>query len=86
MPSFGDCLVTKHYGGPTEDDYITVDRADPVVLISSGMVEELQRDALVPEVELNGDVMTINAANRRVVYRIDWASFDGHCYTMRWPD
>jgi len=84
----GDCIVTRHYGGLTEDDYITIDQADPVVLISSDMVEELRRDALVPEVELNSDVMTINAANRRAVYRIDFDSFNPltHCYVMRWPD
>jgi hypothetical protein len=77
----GDCVIMRN-----DDDTLTVTQADPWTLISAELLDELDRGTNHPAVRMDGDVLTINATNRRVVYRIDRASFDGHCYTMRWPD
>jgi len=78
----GHCIIRR------EGDTITVTDADPTVLISAELVDEFTAGNRAPEVTLDGDVLTINAANRRVVYVIDRRSYDAHtrCYVMRWPD
>jgi hypothetical protein len=79
-PKTGDCVVGR------EGDDIVIWRADPVTQITHTMVEEIRAGNCRPEITLEGDILTINAVNRRVVYRIYWDTFDGYNYVMQWPD
>jgi len=78
----GRCIIYRR------GDAITVVEADPAVLISAALVDELAAGNRAPEVTLDGDVLTIDAANRRVVYVIDRSSYNlaTNQYVMRWPD
>jgi hypothetical protein len=66
----GDCIFTRHddlLAGPS----ITVDRADPRILISTELLDELTQGPEPSEVvTMQDDVVTIHAHNRTVVYRL----------------
>ena len=81
-PSFGDCTLGW------DGDKLTVRQADPMVRITAELVDELERGVTHPDFTIDGDVITINAANRRVVYRLDRSSYDlfTNTYRMQWPD
>jgi hypothetical protein len=71
----GNCIVTRHtdpediHGRATT---LTVDRADPRILISTELLDEISRGDLEPDgvMTIDDDVVTIRAANRTVVYRL----------------
>ena len=79
----GDCTVMY------EGDGLCVIRADPRVWISREMVERLDTfGSNNPRVTWLDDVLTIDAVNQRVVYRVHRDKLDdtGLCYLAEWPD
>lgn len=49
---------------------LRIDRADPEIGISAALLRQMRAGATHPDVTLDGDLLTINAVNRRVTYRI----------------
>jgi hypothetical protein len=78
----GECIFTRHW----EDGRLTVDRADPRVVVSAALLDEWRRGEGEPEVTVNGDVLRIAAANRTVIYRIGEKVPHLHAYYAEWPD
>jgi len=63
----GDCITTYH----AEDATVTVDHADPRILISTELLDAILQGDMPGEVmTMHDDVVTIHAANRTVVYRL----------------
>jgi hypothetical protein len=78
----GDCILTRHW----EDGRLTVDKADPRVMVSGELLSELRDGKGAPEIVIKGDVMRIEAANRTVIYRIGEKVPDMFAYYAEWPD
>ena len=82
---YGDVVIQGHWPGGT----IEVIEAPPRALISGELLDELAIcDS--PYVTLDGNVLTIRAANRTLVYRIvgrhpDWLNHPD-VYVIEWPD
>lgn len=68
-------------------DRINIVRADPRVLIAGSLLAKMRVETH-PDVIIDGDVITIDAVNRRYVYRIIPDSYDplDDTYAMEWPD
>jgi hypothetical protein len=85
----GDIVLAEH-----DDGRIEVVNADPTIWISAQLVELAHDDGLHPAVTVRcepatcptGDVWTIDAVNRRVVYRVGEYLEEPHCYRAEWPD
>jgi hypothetical protein len=96
----GDCVMSLN-----EDDTLTVQQADPRILISAELLEKIAAGRYHRAVTLTGDadritrahqgthypdgpdmVLTINAANRKVIYRIAEYLFERDSYVAEWPD
>jgi hypothetical protein len=72
-----------------EDGRLWVDRADPRLLISDGLVEQWAgRHGMFhhPAVTLADRVVTIRAANRTVVYRLVEHVPEWRAWIAEWPD
>lgn len=65
---------------------VAVHHADPRVMISSCWIRQARRGDWGPGVTLVDDVLTINAVDRRVVYRIGVLHLVEDCYEAQWPD
>lgn len=83
----GDVLITGHNWNPETGRYesITIDRADPRAWITAEMLNM----AVASELDfctLNGDVLTLRADNRTVIYRIRGYHVQYDAYLMEWPD
>ncbi|MEO3856212.1 hypothetical protein [Acrocarpospora sp. B8E8] len=82
---YGNCVVAQNFDGT-----LTVERADPRILISAellNIVRNLDRvDWMHPGVALVGDVLTIDGSNQTVVYRIGEKVPDRYAYYAEWPD
>lgn len=78
----GECIITRHW----EDGSLTVDRADPRIHVSAVLLEAVRRGDGDPEVTLAGDVLRIDAANRKVIYRIGEKDPELDVYHAEWPD
>ena len=76
----GDCVLTRF-----DDGTIRIERADPKILVSAELLDEL-RYGCNPHVILDGNVLRIIAANRRVIYRIGEKVPDLHAFYAEWPD
>jgi hypothetical protein len=79
---FGECIFTRHW----TDGSLTVDRADPRVLIDAEVLDDIRDGRCGPELSLRGDVLTIDATNRRVIYRIGEHLMLPDRYVAEWPD
>jgi hypothetical protein len=82
---YGDVVIRGHW--PT--DAIEVLEAAPRTLISDQLLTEI-RNGASPHATLDGDLLTIRAVNRTVVYRIigrhpDWLNHP-NTWVMEWPD
>lgn len=77
----GDCIMTRH-----ADGILTVDQADPRILISAELFDELISGIGDPEVTVTGDVLRIEASNRTVIYRIGEKVPGMRAYYAEWPD
>jgi hypothetical protein len=80
--SVGDCIITRHW----DDGRLTVDQADPRVIVSVEFLEEVRRGKGAPEITIRDDVMRIEASNRTVIYRIGEKVPDMYAYYAEWPD
>lgn len=69
----------------SEEGRLLVLHADPRIWISAELLAELRREAH-PDVTLIGDVLTVNAVNRRVVYRLGEYMREADCWLAEWPD
>lgn len=76
----GECVLT------TVDDGIRVDHADPEILISPELLDEMRAGNLHPNVSLDGDLLRIEGTNRTVIYRIGDKVPDLFAYYAAWPD
>ena len=81
----GDCLL-RSIIGPGGVRRIEVYKADPRILIAEEIVERIRRGEAAPEVTLRGGVLTIDAANRRVVYRLVRHMPEWRAWVAEWPD
>lgn len=94
----GDCVVSEHRD-PAGDGYgLVIERADPVVLISDGILRDVldnddpERAAtltladIVPADDIYlGAVLRIAGINQTVIYRIT-RRWDDHTHVGEWPD
>lgn len=71
---------------PTDGASLTVIRADPRILVDAGLLEEIRNGNNYPDVSLVGDVLTIDAVNQRVIYRIGEYLPDKRAHVAEWPD
>lgn len=87
----GECIVTR-----LDDGSIRIDQADPRVLISAELLNEIADGSGRPHAWLDlrvsgmfhlvGAVLHINAVNQQVVYRITEYVPSVHGYIGQWPD
>ena len=77
----GDVIISRR-----DDGAAIIDRADPKTLITAEMVDAVRAGRCEPWARLDGDVLTLEGVNRRVVYRIDFDSYSYDTYRMQWPD
>ena len=67
----GDCAISVHYA--SVDDLagrLRIDHADPVVLMSEELYDELVSGNHHPDCEIKDGLFTTRGMNRTVVYRI----------------
>jgi len=79
-PPVGDCIVVNLY----DERRIRVERADPRIWVAQQFLDATHH----PDISIIDDVITINAVNQRVVYRINrtWTLPDADCWLAEWPD
>lgn len=80
MSDLGECIIT------TTPEGQHIDRADPRILISAELVEQLRDRQWDPIAVLNGHLLRIGGTNRTVIYRIGEKTPDGLAYVAEWPD
>ena len=91
MTSYGECVVTL-IADPVEGAQIRIDRADPVVLISPELLDEMRSNPPDYPATFDGHVLRIRGVNRTVVYRIrdvmEPVPGNPGCwnYVGEWPD
>lgn len=71
-PGPGQCLL--HVLGGR----LFVERADPVVAISHGMIRQVRAAQAPAGVSLDGNVLVIDAANQKVSYRLEACAQPGY--------
>ena len=71
-PGPGQCIL-HNMGGR-----LLVERADPVVAISHGMIRQVRSGQAPDGISLDGDVLVIDAANQRVSYRLEKCGQPGY--------
>ncbi len=77
-PGPGQCLLHVVRTPADPGGRVFVERADPVVAISEGLIRQVRAGQSHPDVRLDGDVLTIDAANRRVSYRLERCGQPGY--------
>jgi hypothetical protein len=84
-PPRGDCVITA-----LADGSVVVVRADPRVLISGELLDEITRhpaeNAWCEFTADDGVLLKIKGVNRTVVYRITGYVAPLHGYIAEWPD
>lgn len=81
----GDLVVRRHYNPDGEWPTIEIVRADPKIRISLPMMLELLITEN-PAVKFDGDILTITATNRNVVYLVGDLDPSTDTYPAEWPD
>lgn len=81
--SVGECVLTRIDDGP-----IWVDRADPRILITVDLLRDIQAAQIRDDTwaSLVDGVLTINGANRKVIYRLVGYDARSNCHYAEWPD
>jgi len=64
-PGPGQCLLHVMGG------QLLIERADPVVAITHGMIRQVRAGQAPAGISLDGNVLVIGAANQRVSYRLE---------------
>src|SRR6266849_1970366 len=94
----GECIMTWHHDADTGQRSVTIDRADPVILISRYVLEDIVAHEaphwcaqvtlaeVVPVDDIYlGAVLRIAGSNQTAVYRITERQ-DEDTYIGQWPD
>ena len=84
---FGEVVVSQRWDRDSREPIIEIQRADPTAALGGDLYRATRADgSLSRSLTIDGDVVTIKAANRTVIYRIE--SYDPYrdLYLMRWPD
>ena len=71
-PGPGQCILHNMNG------QLWLERADPVVAISHGMIRQVRSGQAPAGISLDGDVLVIDAANRQVTYRLEQCAQPGY--------
>lgn len=71
-PGPGQCIL--HNLG----DRLFVQRADPVVAISHGLIRQIRAGEGHADIRLDGNVLVIDAANQHVTYRLESTGHPGY--------
>jgi hypothetical protein len=90
MTTVGECIVTQLYDMEVDLSLrrgrLRIERADPRIWISEELLNHLDH----PDVTLTGgDLLTIDAVNKRVIYRIDYGRSHPDLPSViyaEWPD
>ncbi len=69
-PGPGQCLLHVIRSPQDPDGRVFVERADPVVAISEGLIRQIRAGGSHPDVSLDGKTLVIDGANRQVAYRL----------------
>lgn len=88
----GECIITRF-----EDGSVRIDHADPRILISAELVDEVARGEANPAATLDrlnftvpnghvGALLKIRAVNRHLIYRLADYLPSVHGYVGEWPD
>ena len=90
MTTYGECIVTR-IDDPLEGMQLRIDHADPRVLISPELLEEIAANPPGSPATFDGEVLRIRGTNRTVVYRITGRVLNGDnwrdpCVVGEWPD
>lgn len=96
-PGAGECIATWHHDPDTGQKWLTIDRADPVILISRHVLRDVldgdphwhaqvRLPDVIPVDDIYlGAVLRIAGSNQTAVYRIA-RRHDEHTYVGEWPD
>ncbi len=85
MTTVGECILQRVEDLDHPSGFrIRVIRADPRILVSRKLLEDIDRDH--PWVMLADDVLTIRAENQTVVYRLGRCLPSMGAYEAEWPD
>jgi hypothetical protein len=85
----GDCILTRFEvvtAGAAGAVQLRVEKADPRILISAEVMDQVTSGSALPQVTLKDGVLRIEAVNQTVVYRIVDYLMDIDCYVGEWPD
>ena len=77
-PGPGQCLLHVIRTPASPDGRIYVERADPVVAISEGLIRQIRAGQNHPDVHLDGGTLVIDGANQRVSYRLGQCAQPGY--------
>jgi hypothetical protein len=80
----GTCDLTQIFDPVTGEFTLRVDHADPRIWVTPELLDQMVPDGW--PATFNGDVMTINGVNRRVIYRIGRYLPEHRVYEAEWPD
>jgi hypothetical protein len=77
-PGPGQCLLHVIRNPDDPEGRVFVERADPVIAISEGLIRQIRSGGSHADVRLDGDVLVIDAANQRVSYRLEKCGQPGY--------
>ena len=77
-PGPGQCLLHVIRGPGDPDGRVYVERADPAVAISEGLIRQIRAGRSHPDISLDGKTLVIDAANQRVSYRLEACAQPGY--------
>jgi hypothetical protein len=82
---YGECQIS------TAGHRLVVDRADPEVLIADELMHQIRTGQHHPDIHYDGDLLTIDGVNRKVIYRVgDAMPHPGNptvqAWHASWPD
>lgn len=88
-----DLPAGEFWATPLSEDSIRIDRADPHILISATLLDDIA-DHPSPWAWLDttgcetfiGALLRINGVNRKVIYRITGWFPGSRCFIGEWPD
>jgi hypothetical protein len=93
-PGTGDCIMTQHSDPETGTISLTIDHADPIVLIAAEVLRragwpshaQVRLADVIPYEDIYlGATILIVGTTRTVIYRIT-RRHDEHTYVGEWPD